>query len=377
MSAGKSNRTEAHEGIRKTDIAPDSTFLMWQSAIQISVTGIYCMFGSPIAGVIGPGKWYILGAGLNMAVFVLSVPFVPETRYARSLTAYGQEAEPDVNTPEKAVDIKPMRMSDRPALDFENYQARTIWSDMRLFVGPPDWSEGLYALRVSSSLSAAHRSKILTAFVQNTFQILFFPNVFWAFCMNGLTLGANIALGTTYGTILSKPPYNFPNSSVSYITVGQPIIMLFALPLLGQGSDWIIKWRARRNNGIHEPEARIIPLFIPIVVGILSAVFYGEAATHPERYHWFAIAFAYAGYTFCFIGANIVGITFLLDAYPARSGPVLIVICALRGFISFGTSYGVSEFITTAGYDGAFGTYAGLTAMFGLIGIPIYIWSVT
>jgi hypothetical protein len=141
---------------------------------------------------------------------------------------------------------------------------------------------------------------------------------------------------------------------------------------MGNGSDWLIKWRARRNNGIHEPESRLLTLVFPIAIGILSAVLYGEAAAHPERYHWFTIVFAYGGYCFCFIGSNIVAITWLLDSYAARSGPVLIVITALRGFISFGTSYGVAKFIETAGYDGSFGTYAGLTALFGVGAIPMF-----
>lgn len=37
-------------------------------------------------------------------------------------------------------------------------------------------------------------------------------------------------------------------------------------------------------------------------------------------------------------------------------------------------SYGVAKFIETDGYDGTFGTYAGLTALFGLLGIPIFLY---
>lgn len=59
---------------------------------------------------------------------------------------------------------------------------------------------------------------------------------------------------------------------------------------------------------------------------------------------------------------------------PARAGPILVVITALRGFVSFGTSYGVARFIETDGYDGTFGTYAGLTALFGLFGIPVFLY---
>jgi hypothetical protein len=186
--------------------------------------------------------------------------------------------------------------------------------------------------------------------------------------------GINIAIGTTYGNIVTHPPYNWAQSAASYVTAGQVLIAFFALPLLGNGSDRIIKWAAKRNGGVHEPENRILPLFIPIVIGIISAVLYGQAGQYPEKYHWFTIVFAYAGYYFCFIGANIVGITYLLDSYPARAGPVLVVITAFRGIVSFGTSYGVAKFIETSGYAGSFGTYAGLTGLLGSLGILIFFY---
>lgn len=203
---------------------------------------------------------------------------------------------------------------------------------------------------------------------------MLFPGVLWAFCLNGFTLGVNIAIATTYSTIVSAPPYNWPDKSASYVNVAQIVVALVALPLLGNGSDYVIKWRARRNGGVHEPEARLLLLWIPIVIAIISSVLYGLAGSNPEKFHWFAIVFAFGGYYFGFVGANIAGITYLLDSYPARAGPCLVVITALRGFVSFGTSYGVAGFIETAGYDGSFGAYAGITAVLGLLGIPIYFY---
>ncbi|OQO10068.1 hypothetical protein B0A48_04424 [Cryoendolithus antarcticus] len=330
-----------------------SQCLMWQVAMQTIVSAILNIFASPIAGAVGTTAWYLIGVGLSAAVLIVSIFFVPEKKYVRDLSAYGQSAELIAGHIDEKFEPKPMRMSERPALDTVRYQPRTLRSDMRLFVNKPDWSEGFYALK-------------------NTFQIMLFPNVFWIFCLNGFTLGVNIALATTYGTILSAPPYNFSNDKVSYINVAQIFTALVALPLLGKGSDWIIKRQARKNDGVHEPEARLLPLGIPLAFGVIAAVLYGQAAQFPGKLHWFAIVFAYGAYYLCFIGSNIVGITFLLDSYPARAGPALVVICSMRGFVSFGSSYGVAKFIETAGYDGAFGAYAGITAGLGLIGIPIY-----
>ncbi|TKA81735.1 hypothetical protein B0A55_01118 [Friedmanniomyces simplex] len=334
-----------------------STFLMVQSAGQTIVSAIYCLFASPIAGAIGPSNWYNLGSGLSAIIFILSVFLVPESKYDRSLIAYGQVSEAVALG--KLDDIedapRPVTMSHRPAMDLVKYKPRTLRSDMTLFANPPDWMEGWYTIK-------------------NTFEVMLFPNVFWAFCLNGLTLGINIAIGTTYSSIVTAPPYNWANKYASYVNTGQIVTALVALPLLGNGSDWLIKRRARRNNGVHEPENRLLMLWIPVVIGIISCVLYGEAGAHPERFHWFAIVFAFAGYYFCFVGANIAAITYLLDAYPARAAPMLVVICAFRGFVSFGTSYGVTKFIATAGYDGSFGAYAGMTAFFGVLGIPVFLW---
>jgi hypothetical protein len=210
--------------------------------------------------------------------------------------------------------------------------------------------------------------------LKQTCVVLLFPNVFWAMCLNGLTLGVNIAIGTTYGGIVTAAPYNWANRSASYVNCGQIVVALIALPLLGFGSDKLIKWRASRDGGIHEPENRIIPLILPIIVGVFTAVLYGQGAAHPEKYHWFIYVWAVAAYYFAFVGANIVAITYLLDSYPARAGPVLIVICAFRGIISFGVSYGIAPFIETAGYDGSFAVFGALTGAFGLLAIPVYIW---
>ena len=175
-------------------------------------------------------------------------------------------------------------------------------------------------------------------------------------CINGLTLGCNIGIGTTYGHILTSAPYNWPQSSVSYINCGQIVTALVALPLFGYGSDMLIKFFANRRGGLHEPETRLIPLIFPVIVGTITAVLYGQAATHTDQYHWFTYAWAIAAYYFCFIGANIVAITYLLD------------------IISFGVSYGITPMTDSLGFDGGFGLFAGLTAAFGLFGIAVYFY---
>ena len=182
-------------------------------------------------------------------------------------------------------------------------------------------------------------------------------------------------MATTYGNILSAPPYSWAQENISFAMSGQIVVSLVALPALGWGSDWLVKFLARRNGGVHQPQYRLVPLVFPTIVGVLAAILYGQAAAHPDRLHWFTVVFAVNAYYFAFVGANQTGIVYALDSYPTRSGPALVVICAVRGIISFGTSYGVQPFIDLRGYDGAFLIYGILTGVLGVLGIAVYIFS--
>jgi hypothetical protein len=71
--------------------------------------------------------------------------------------------------------------------------------------------------------------------------------------------------------------------------LGQIVVAFVALPALGWGSDKIIKRRAAKNGGVHEPENRLIALAAPIVIGVVACILFGYAYTYPFRVHWFAL----------------------------------------------------------------------------------------
>ena len=329
-------------------------FLMIQQTIQVIAVTIFVLFASPIAAAIGPQWWYGIGCCLCGVCFVAAFLFLPETKYYRPQSSFQENADNASTSDASSNGAEGFRIhTERPPLDYENFEPRTLRSNMRLWVDKPEWG-------------------LAWTVFKDAWTLILLPNVFWALLINGVTLGANIAIGMTYGHILEEAPYNWPGKSISYANAGQIVTSLVALPVYGYGSDWIIKWFANRRGGIHEPETRIIPLFFPIVVGVITIVLYGQGATHPEKYHWFNYAWALAAYYFTFIGANIVAITYLLDAYPQKASSLLIIICAHRGFLSFGVSFRVWDMIGAMGYDGAFNMFGGLTALMGAFGVLLY-----
>jgi len=275
---------------------------MTQQAIQVILTTIYVVFASPIAGAITPQWWYGLGAALSAVLFVLAALFLPETKYERPLSSFQEATENSFDIEATVSKAAPMVTfcTNRPELDHSRYAPRTFRSDLRIWVGKPNMSAVIDVYKVSQSLFVFD-TLFADMILKQMFGLLLFPNVFWALCLNGLTLGANIAIGTTYGNIVTAPPYNWSQDSASYVNIGQIVTAIIALPLLGHGSDKLVKWRAQRNNGIHEPENRILPLIFPLVVGVFSSVLYGLAAQNPTKYHWFIYVWVIAAYYFCFV----------------------------------------------------------------------------
>lgn len=124
---------------------------MVQQSIQTIATAVFVLFAGPIAGAITPEWWYGLGTCLAGLCFILAVFFVPETKYDRPASSF-QEAESDDTATSE--DGKTLTVcTERPELDFVNFEPRTWKSDLRLWIGKPEWNKLSEILLVSISFS--------------------------------------------------------------------------------------------------------------------------------------------------------------------------------------------------------------------------------
>ena len=134
------------------------------------LTTAFTIVTSYIAKGIGARGWYGLGSGLAGAIMIVSIFFLPETKYDRPLSAYQGQAGQVSTFATSEGEERPgaiyatARLStlDTVELDFVNYKPRTLASDMRLFVNKPDWEEGLRTVR-------------------RMCVVMFFPDILWAF----------------------------------------------------------------------------------------------------------------------------------------------------------------------------------------------------
>jgi hypothetical protein len=310
---------------------------------------------------LGWRSWYWLFTAISGVCFLLAFVFVPETDYARPLSAYlGTQAPDYANVDhdeplarQEAPSSQPLTTLSERLLDNETFEPRTWKSDMRIFVIKPDFNKAILTWK-------------------QMFEIWFFPHVLWVTLMNGFFQGTDVCIQITYGTALVSPPYNWANTTVSLIQIGQIIVAILCLPIIGLFSDAFIQRRARLNRGVHEPEQRLPPLVAPLLICILMTAIYGFALQYPEKYHWFVLAFTVNIWLFLLLAASTVGTTYLLDAHPARAGAIMVVIPVTRGLVSFGISYHTVDYINAIGAASTFGILSGIMGVFGILGIGLY-----
>jgi hypothetical protein len=64
----------------------------------------------------------------------------------------------------------------------------------------------------------------------------------------------------------------------------------------------------------------------------------------------------------------------LLDCYGERAAPILVLICAIRGLVSFGISFGVTNLVRAKGHEGALNICAIVMGVVSAIGFPVFFW---
>ncbi|CAJ0550875.1 Ff.00g108050.m01.CDS01 [Fusarium sp. VM40] len=327
--------------------------------VQNTLTAALFTATTYIVPSIGLPWWYGIMTIINGCTMILSFFFLTETRFERpedaTEGAVHLRLDKNGNVASEGTNEVLFQVTTRQGvvLQPEKFGERTWKDDLRIFHGKADW-------------------KSLVSFYKDVGLSLILPPIFWIFILNGAFLGLYIYQASTFAVILVQPPYSFSPELLGYVQLVQIVDCLIAVPILGYGSDVICRFMSRRRNGVFEPEYRLIVLVIPAAAAIISAIFYGRAAASPNDYHWMAIVAPYHLGFFAFLGANLVGITFVMDSYPNKSGPLLLVVCAGRGFVSFGLSYATVPSIESLGYDGAMNILAIICGVLSGFGIVVY-----
>ncbi|KAK4495132.1 hypothetical protein PRZ48_013459 [Zasmidium cellare] len=156
--------------------------------------------------------------------------------------------------------------------------------------------------------------------------ILFaYPAILWSTLIYSLSIGWLIVISESIATIYkSQDTYNFTSLQAGLVYISPFVGGVLGTAVAGKLSDIVVRWMARRNGGIYEPEFRLvmaIPIALTTTIGLMG---YGWSAQ--ERDAWIVPTIFFGLISFgCSLGSTT-SITFAVDSYRQYAGEALVTL---------------------------------------------------
>ncbi|KAJ5249285.1 major facilitator superfamily domain-containing protein [Penicillium chermesinum] len=163
---------------------------------------------------------------------------------------------------------------------------------------------------------------------------LLIPGAFWALAFNSIVFGGLVVLSLTYGEALEEAPWHFSPSAIGTVQAGAAIGALLGL-IVGEMTELMSRFLARRNYGVREPEHILFNFLFPAAMSFLGLVLYGLIGAHPEKYSWAGIHVAFGLYYFGFCAISALTGVWLGELIPHMSGPAIVLTCGGRNAVFF------------------------------------------
>lgn len=106
----------------------------------------------------------------------------------------------------------------------------------------------------------------------------------------------------------------------------------------GSFGDKFVLWKARRNNGIREPEHRLWLYCALLVLVPGGLLLWGLGAAN--HIHWFGLVFAMGILGSCISIGIQLPCSYCIDSYEALAADAMVTVIIVRNTMSFAVSYG-------------------------------------
>ncbi|KAL0261864.1 hypothetical protein SLS55_003296 [Diplodia seriata] len=205
--------------------------------------------------------------------------------------------------------------------------------------------------------------------------ILFaYPAVLWSTVVYSLSIGWLIVLSESVAHIYrNSESYNFTALQTGLIYISPFIGGVLGTAVAGKVSDVIVRWMSRRNDGVYEPEFRLvmaIPMTFCTVIGLMG---FGWSAEEKDAWIVPTVFFGIISFG-CSLGSTT-SITFCVDSYRQYAGEALVTLNFSKNvFHGFIFSLFFTRWLEADGAKDVFLAVGGIQLAFLFFTIPMYIY---
>ncbi|KAF7881080.1 uncharacterized protein EAF02_006971 [Botrytis sinoallii] len=200
-----------------------------------------------------------------------------------------------------------------------------------------------------------------------TFPAVIFSAFTYSFYAAGLTL---IAL--LQDTIFSAPPYNLSTSAIGLTNLPLFGVGLVGTLVSGYCADFVVQWMTRHNNGIYEPEFRLVLMFVAASLSTVAYIGFGYSVAAGASIY---IPIAFLGVqTFAVPFATSSMFTYVMDCHNRLAPQAFVTMNFIKAVLSLVMSDFVNGWFEASGAKSVFTTVAIANLAVSAFAIPMYIF---
>ncbi|KAF9692399.1 hypothetical protein EKO04_009460 [Ascochyta lentis] len=171
------------------------------------------------------------------------------------------------------------------------------------------------------------------------FPLFLHPGILWACLIQGVMIGFTVLIGVTLAAIFLGPPLWFGELETGYMYTGAFIGAILGFLLTGLISDPSARLLTRWNNGVYEPEFRMVLVIPQMVLGCAGLYGFGWTASEPLKYGWLWPDFFFALVVMGLVCGAVASALYIVDAHRDMSVEGFTCLLVFKNLFSFGLTF--------------------------------------
>ncbi|KAF7585065.1 putative uncharacterized MFS-type transporter [Clavispora lusitaniae] len=203
------------------------------------------------------------------------------------------------------------------------------------------------------------------------FRTLRYPAVVWVAVGYGIQMCWLSLTSLTVSQFFAAPPYLFSTAALGNVNYAG-IVGSVAGPIYVGFSDKYCIWRAKRNNGISEPEFRLDLMWLPLILNTLGLLLYGLGPAY--KLSWVVGMFGIGLINFGISTITACMLTYVMECYPAEVTQTMSTLLFIRNIIGAIFNWVFQDWLDAMGIKKFTALMAVLCLVFNGFAIVFVIW---
>ncbi|KAL2046004.1 hypothetical protein N7G274_001451 [Stereocaulon virgatum] len=199
------------------------------------------------------------------------------------------------------------------------------------------------------------------------------PAVLWACLIQGTLIGWTVMIGVVLAAIFLGPPLWFSEVQTGYMYTGPFVGAVLGFLLAGLLADWSAKVMIKRNQGVYEPEFRLVLVVAQMILGCAGLYGFGITSYNVKRYGWFWPDFFFALEVMGMVLGAVASALYIVDAHREIAVESFTCLLIFKNVFSFGLTWGAYNWIVAAGILKVFYIIGSVQIGICLLSIPMYL----